>query len=108
MAISHAESGQIIDVRPLGTALIENITRALIKIQNLEVIHMIMPAGKEIAEHKMNGNITVQCLEGQITFTAGGKTQELHQGHILYLNGGESHALKSIKNSAVLLTILLK
>jgi quercetin dioxygenase-like cupin family protein len=86
MAISHAESGQIIDARPLGTALTKNITRALIKTQNLEVIHMVMPAGKEIAEHKVNGDITVQCLEGQITFTAGGKTQELHQGQMLYLN----------------------
>jgi quercetin dioxygenase-like cupin family protein len=49
----------------------------------------------------------VQCLEGCVAFTASDQTQELREGQILYLEGGQEHALKGVENSALLLTILL-
>ena len=32
----------------------------------------MVPAGKEIAEHKAKGEIVVQCLEGKVAFDAFG------------------------------------
>ena len=66
-----------------------------------------MPAGKKITEHKAPGEITVQCLEGRILFTASGSPQELVAGELLYLSAAEPHAVEAIDDSSVLVTILL-
>jgi quercetin dioxygenase-like cupin family protein len=107
MAIAHANPGDVIDVRPLGDRLSTAQTTTLVRSGKLEIVRLVMPAGKEIAEHKAPGEITVHCLEGRIAFTALGKIQELTAGQLLYLNAGEPHAVKCIENASFLLTILL-
>lgn len=108
MAIPHAQPGQIVDVAPLGPAIASVKTSTLAKSQSLELIRLVLPAGKVIAEHKVAGEITVQCLEGEIDFTALGKTQRLTAGQLLCLPGGEVHALKSLQDATVLVTIVLR
>jgi quercetin dioxygenase-like cupin family protein len=108
MAIPHANPGNLIDVRPLGSELSSTKTHTLVKTDQLEVVRLVMAAGKEIAEHKAPGEITVQCLEGKIAFTALGKTEELAAGQMLYLTAGEPHSVKCIEDASFLLTILLK
>ncbi len=106
MAISHADPGQIIDLLPSGPTA-DSVTQTLIKSDRLEVIRLMLPAGKEIAEHKVEGEITVQCLKGRVMFTARGKTQELGAGQMLFLSGGDRHALRAAEDSSVLVAILL-
>lgn len=108
MAIPHANPAELIDVRPLGAALANTKTHTLLKTEHVEVVRLVMTAGKEIAEHKAPGEITVQCLEGKIAFTALGKTHELEAGQMLYLNTGEPHSVKCVVDASFLLTILLK
>lgn len=108
MAIPHANPGDVIDVRPLGTALATTKTHTLLKTEHVEVVRLVMTAGKQIAEHKAPGEITVQCLEGKIAFTALGKTEELSAGQMLYLTAGEPHSVRCIEDASFLLTILLK
>jgi quercetin dioxygenase-like cupin family protein len=93
---------------PVGTLLANSKTTTLVKTHNLELIRLVLPAGKEIPSHKAPGEITVQCLEGRIGFTAEGRTQELTAGQLLYLAEGEPHALSEIEDSSVLVTILLR
>ncbi len=107
MSIPHAKPGEMIDVRPLGSALASAQTRTLVKASQLEVIRLIVPAGKEIAEHRAKGEITVQCLEGRVAFTAAGITHNLDAGHLLYLPTGEAHSLKGVTDASLLLTVLL-
>jgi quercetin dioxygenase-like cupin family protein len=107
MAIPHAQPGQIVDVRPLGANLTTAQTRTLLRAEQVEVIRLIVPAGKEIHEHRAKGEIIVQCLEGRVDFTALGKTQQLQAGELLYLPTGEAHTVKGIENASLLLTILL-
>lgn len=107
MAIMHAKPGEIVDVRPLGLALTDAITTTLVKTGALEVVRMVMKAGKTISDHKAPGEIIVQCLEGQIAFTALDKTQELEAGQLLYLSAEEPHSVKCIVDASFLLTILL-
>lgn len=108
MAIPHANPAEVIDVRPLGVALATTKTHTLLKTGHVEVVRLVMTAGKEIAEHKAPGEITVQCLEGKIAFTALGKTHDLEAGQMLYLNAGEPHSVKCVVDASFLLTILLK
>jgi quercetin dioxygenase-like cupin family protein len=107
MAIPHAKPGEIVDVRPLGSALASAPTKTLVRAEQVEVIRLVVPAGKEIEEHKAKGEIIVQCLEGRVAFTAFGKTQNLEAGKLLYLPTGESHSVKGIDSASLLLTILL-
>src|ERR1035438_635617 len=103
MSIPHAKPGEIVDVRPLRAALATTGTRTLVKSKAMEVIRMVVPAGKEIPTHKAKGEIVVQCLEGKIVFTACGKTHELGAGQLLYLPTGESHSLRGIEDGSLLL-----
>jgi len=106
MSIQHAKSGEVIQL-PLGAALGSSKTTTLAKTADLELIRLVLSAGKELPTHKAPGEITVQCLEGRIAFTAGGQTQELTAGQLLYLTAGEPHSLKGIEDSSLLVTILL-
>jgi quercetin dioxygenase-like cupin family protein len=107
MAVQHAKPGEIVDVRPLGAALASAQTQTLFRTEQVEVIRLVVPAGKEIQEHKAKGEIVVQCLEGKVSFTAFGKAHNLEAGKLLYLPTGESHSVKGIENASLLLTIRL-
>ncbi len=107
MAIPHAQPGEIVDVRPLGSALTSAQTKTLVRAEQVEVIRLVVPAGKEIDEHKAKGEIVVQCLEGKVAFTALGKAHNLEAGKLLYLPTGEPHSVKGIENASLLLTVLL-
>jgi quercetin dioxygenase-like cupin family protein len=107
MAIPHAQPGEVVDVRPLGSALASAQTQTLFRAEQVEVIRLVVPAGKEIDEHKAKGAIVVQCLEGKVAFTAFGKAHTLEAGKLLYLPTGEPHSVKGIENASLLLTILL-
>ena len=107
MAIPHAKPGEVVDVRPLVSALASAQTRTLVRAEQVEVIRLVVLAGKEIEEHKAKGEIVVQCLEGRVAFTAFGKTQNLGAGKLLYLPRGEPHSVKGIEDASLLLTILL-
>jgi quercetin dioxygenase-like cupin family protein len=107
MAIPHANPGEVVDVRPLGSALASAQTKALVRTEQVEIIRLVVPAGKTIEEHKAKGEIVVHCLEGRLAFTVFGKTQNLEAGKLLYLPTNEPHSVKGIENASLLLTVLL-
>jgi quercetin dioxygenase-like cupin family protein len=108
MAIHHARPGEVVDVRPLGSALSDAKTTTLLKTPNVEVVRLVMQADKEISEHEAPGEIIVQCLEGKVVFSALGKTQQLEPGQLMYLAPEEPHSVKCIEDASFLLTILLR
>jgi quercetin dioxygenase-like cupin family protein len=108
MAIPHAKSGDVIDIRPLGSTLAQAKTTALVKTETLEIVRLVVPAGKEISRHQAPGEITVQCLEGRVIFTAGGESKNLEAGQLLYLASEVPHSLRGLEDASVLLTIMLR
>ena len=108
MAIAHAAPGQLVDVQPLGSQLSEARTTAFFKTNELEVMRLVMPAGKSMPMHKVKGEITVHCLEGQIDLTAGGQTQRMTAGQLVWLEGSVQHALTAVQDASLLLTIVLR
>ncbi len=107
MAIPHAQPGEVVDVRPLGAGLATAKTSTLFKTEKVEIIRLVMVAGKVLAEHKAPGEITIHCLEGKIAFTTLGQTHELTAGRLLYLTAGEPHSVQCLEDASFLLTILL-
>ena len=106
MAIPHAASNEVVSVEPLGPDLAATKTRTLIKTDHMQVIRLVVLAGKEIPTHDAPGEITVQCLEGRVAFTASGRTQELGPGQLIYLSARETHSLRGIEDASLLVTIL--
>jgi quercetin dioxygenase-like cupin family protein len=107
MAVPHAQPGEVVDVRPLGSALASSQTATLLRAGQVEVRRLVVPAGQEIAEHKAKGEIVVHCLEGKVAYTAFGKSHNLEAGTLLYLPTGEPHSVKGVEDASLLLTILL-
>jgi quercetin dioxygenase-like cupin family protein len=91
---------------PLGRAVGDAQSGTLMKSDQLELIRLVIPAGKEIPPHRAPGEITVQCIEGLIAFEHGGHAVELHPGDLMHLCPQEPHALKGITDSSVLVTRL--
>jgi quercetin dioxygenase-like cupin family protein len=106
MSIEHFKSGESIQL-PLGANLPRSKTTTLVKTTDLELIRLVLPAGKEIPTHKALGEITVQCLEGRVAFTVASMTQELTTGQLIYLAADQPHSVKGIEDSTVLVTLLL-
>jgi len=108
MAIPHAKPAELIDVSALGSNLKGAQTTTLVKTDSLEVIRLVLPAGKELKPHEVPGEITVQCLEGKVAFCAGDSECELMAGKLLYLAGSAQHSLRGVEDASLLVTILLK
>jgi quercetin dioxygenase-like cupin family protein len=107
MSIQHFGPNELIDVSPLQDRFSGQKTSTLFKSTQMEVIRMVLPAGKMIAEHKAPGDISVHCLEGRVEFTASGTSHELSAGRMLYLQSGTPHSLKSLQDCSLLLTIVV-
>ena len=108
MAIQHAVSGEPVSVLPLANAPGDRQTVALFKTNELEVMRVVLPAGKSMPPHKVAGDITVQCLEGSIRFNSDGLDQVLAAGDMLYLAGGVVHSLTAIDDACALVHIVLR
>lgn len=106
MAIRHANPGETIDLSPLGPALKHARTTAIVKSDAFEAVRLVVRAGADIKTHRVDGPITLHCLEGRALLGLPATSVELLAGQWLYLDGGEPHSVKGIEDSALLLTIL--
>jgi quercetin dioxygenase-like cupin family protein len=107
MAQPHAASAQVVSVRPLGDALRGARTTALLKAAQLEVVRLVLPAGKALPEHRVAGEITLQCIEGRVELALPTGTLVLDAGDWVHVRGGAPHALQAIVDASLLLTICL-
>ncbi|MBB4841707.1 quercetin dioxygenase-like cupin family protein [Paucibacter oligotrophus] len=107
MAIPHISPGQVLDLRPLGAGLHEAKTVALFKSEHLELIRLVLLAGKSLPPHKVAGDITIQCIEGAITVSLEADECLLRAGQMLYLAGKALHGVHALEDSSALLTIAL-
>lgn len=107
MALPHAQSGDVIDVRPLGANLAQATSTALFKSEQLEVMRLVLPAGKKLLNHRVPGGITMHCLEGVVEVRALQRNTPLRAGEMMYLSGGEPHELLAQQDASVLVTVAL-
>ena len=107
MAKPHAISNQVVSLAPLGPALADTRTQALIKARQLEVVRIVLRQGETLREHSVPGEITVQCLEGRMQVQTSQGTQTMRAGDWVHLAGGEPHALVAEEDGSALVTICL-
>jgi len=104
MAIAHAQSGDVVDLRGPSTP---ERTVALFKAPDLEAMRLVLPAGKTMPSHQVAGSVTVHCLRGRIELLLPDAARQLEAGQFAYLAGGVAHGLRAVQDSDVLLTLAI-
>jgi quercetin dioxygenase-like cupin family protein len=107
MALLHAASGERIPLQRNDDDIAHFTSVALAKTAHMELIRLVLPKDRVMPEHKVEGELTLLCLSGEIAFVAHGRTTILRPGEMLYLAGGEPHAIRANHDAVGLLTILL-
>ncbi|MBO9513092.1 MAG: cupin domain-containing protein [Variovorax sp.] len=107
MALEHADPGEPRDVRPFGPTLADRRTAAIFKSRQLEVMRVVLPAGKTLPPHKVPGEITIQCIEGVLVVGLDTGERRLEAGQVLFLQGNAVHDLRAETDASALVTIVL-
>lgn len=107
MALNHPAPGDVVNVFTSDGTGAAGESETLVRTDHLEIFRYALPAGKVIERHAAAGVMVVQCLEGNVEFTALGRTQRLTPGAMLHLPDREPHALKALDKSLLLVTIVL-
>ena len=107
MALEHARPGQVIDIAPLGAALRESQTHAILKTDALELMRIVLRAGEMLPPHQVAGEVTLLCVEGQAEVTLAGVPCQLHPGQLVLLPAQVRHAVRGLVDTSLLLTLQL-
>jgi len=105
MALGHASSGEAVSLGTLDTQAGE--TRALLKARDVEVMWLVLPAGKLVPSHGISTSMTIQCLRGRVEVELAGEVKLLEADQVMYLAGGVAHGLRALEDSRLLVTIVL-
>jgi len=108
MALPHALPAEAIDVLPFGPQLAHERSVALFKSDDLEVIRMVLPAGKRMPEHKVTGGLVLHCIEGRLRVDIDSRQHALGAGQLLHLPSNVAHAVSAIEDSSALLTLVVR
>lgn len=108
MALQHAASGELIRLQRTDDDIAHFTSVALAKTDNMELIRLVLPKEREMPVHKVDGDITLLCLQGELVCDAHGSSTVLRPGEMLYLLGGVPHGIRANEDAVGLLTILLK
>jgi quercetin dioxygenase-like cupin family protein len=107
MATTRTPSGEVVSIAPLGPGLAGSRTAALLKARQLEVVRLVLLAGRSLPEHAAPGEITVACIEGAVRFSTPTGVQDMHAGDFIHLHAGVPHSLTATADSSLLVTICL-
>ncbi len=107
MALPHAASGEKISLQRAEDDIAYFTSVALAKTAHMELIRLVLPKDRAMPEHKVDGEITLLCLQGEIVCEVQGVATVLRPGEMLYLSGGIAHSVSANEDAVALLTILL-
>ena len=107
MALQHAASGDKIALSRGDDDIAFFTSVALAKTPHMELIRLVLPKERPMPLHKVDGEVTLQCLEGEIEVDAHDRLTSLKPGEMLYLAGGVPHAVRAVEDAVALMTILI-
>jgi quercetin dioxygenase-like cupin family protein len=77
----------------------------LAKSGRMRITLVALNGGVEVGTHHAESPMTIQLLEGALTFTVAGREHELKAGQVLFFGPGEAHDIRAMEESALLLTL---
>ena len=106
MSLPHATSGDVISVTPLAEELKVAVSTAIVRTPHIELIRSVLHKGRSVPEHTVEGELTIQCIEGKLDVHAHGRTIALGPGELLFLAGRTPHSVDAVEDSSALLTLV--
>lgn len=105
MAHQKCPSGEVLPLRPESIDWTLSDHTSVLRLDGLEVIRLVLPAGKKLPKHQAPGHLILQCLEGRIHFSTETKTFDITAGYFVHLPAHEPHSLEAVEDSLLMLTI---
>lgn len=106
MALKHAQPLEVIDLHASDEARGTSASSSLLKTEQLQLMQLVLPAGHGLPEHRVPGEITVQCLAGEASVVTPQATCRLRPGQLVALPGNEPHAVQAHADTTLLVTVL--
>ncbi|OON59570.1 hypothetical protein B0920_24715 [Massilia sp. KIM] len=107
MALQRAVSGERIVLQRGDDDIAHFTSVALVKTERMELIRLVVPKERPVPEHRVEGEVTIQCLEGELVVDAHGRATVLKPNEMVYLAGGEPHTIRANKDAVGLMTIIM-
>lgn len=106
----------VFDLQKLSTQLLSEAHTGEHGHRQMTVFHggatamvlFVFENGGTLADHKANGLVTIQVLEGALTVIAEEQIHALGAGHLLVLRSGVPHSVTAREASRMLLTVQLE
>src|SRR4051812_39524108 len=95
MALPHAQPLDVISVAPLGDKLKDAVSTSLIKTGRLQLLHMVLPAHRDVPFHHVDEECTLHCLEGTVEVVMGVGVRLLNAGNLVVLPAKQEHSLRA-------------
>jgi quercetin dioxygenase-like cupin family protein len=105
MALIHAAPATVVHAGALGPLLADARTETLVNEHGLQIFRLVLRAGQRLAEHAVPSAMVIQCLEGHISFVAGGRELALEPGDLCHLPPAAPHAVFAPVASSALVTL---
>lgn len=80
-------------------------SKTLAKYPDFRIVLILMKSGTRMRQHRAEGRISIQQLEGQVRIHLADRKVTLSAGHLLVLDCGVLHDVEALEESALLLTI---
>jgi quercetin dioxygenase-like cupin family protein len=80
-------------------------SKTLAKYPDFRIVLILMKSGTRMRQHRAEGRVSIQQLEGQICVHLADRKVNVSAGHLLVLDCGVLHDVEALEESALLLTI---
>jgi quercetin dioxygenase-like cupin family protein len=80
-------------------------SKTLAKYPDFRIVLILMKSGTRMRQHKAEGRISIQQLNGRVRIHLADRKVTLSAGHLLVLDCGVLHDVEALEESALLLTI---
>lgn len=106
MALKHAQPDDVIDLRHGVEPAEAAVSTSLLRTRNLQLLRLVLAAGQEMPEHRVAGEATIQCLQGEVDVRTPTRVCRLTPGTLVMLQGGEPHSVQAHAEAVLLVTLL--
>jgi quercetin dioxygenase-like cupin family protein len=80
-------------------------SRTLVHESKLRIIVTVMKAGAQLREHRTDGAVSIQTIEGHLRLGTERGMIDLEQGRLVAIDSDVPHELEAVAESAFILTV---
>lgn len=86
-------------MKKISANILDGKFEHLVDENKLQVTHLQIKSGEEIPSHKSDKSVVVVIYKGKVDFSGEDSNKIIIPGDIIVLNPDETHALKAIEDS---------